>query len=109
MKAFYSDRPCVFDCSHRWDPDLREWIRQPGSEVEQAKREEESRKKDEEEESRKEGGEEEKARKEEEEKQQKQEGSKVKRRVQVEETRRGIELEKETSGQAHLRRRRQNQ
>lgn len=106
MKAFHSDRPCVFDCSHRWDPDLREWIRQPGSEVEEAKREEEGRKQDE---SRKEDGEEEKARKEEEEKQQKEEGSKVKRRVQVEETRRGIELEKETSGQAHLRRRRQNQ
>lgn len=78
-----------FDGSHRWEPDLKEWIMKPEYETEHAKNEREARKMDEE--------------AEEAEKQEEESGETVKTHVPVDETRPRIELEKETSGLAHRR------
>ena len=75
---------------------MKEWVRKPEYEIELAKKELEARKKEDEDKD--------KARKEEEAKQKEQGGKTVKRQVPIKESRRWIELEKETSGLAHLRR-----
>lgn len=76
---------------------MKEWIRKPEYEIELAKKELEARKIEDEDKD--------KARKEEEEEKQMEQGGKtVKRQVPIEEARRWIEIDKETSGLAHLRR-----
>ena len=96
--------PLLITYSHRWNPDVKEWIKKTDEEMAKEKEEKEAKQKAEKEE--KERVEAEKKKQEEEGKkeEEKDEGKKDKRSLPEE--KRYVELEKETSGLAHLRRKR---
>ena len=97
--------PLLITYSHRWNPDVKEWIKKTDEEMAKEKEEKEAKQKAEKEE--KERVEAEKKKQEEEgkkEEEEKDEGKKDKRSLPEE--KRYVELEKETSGLAHLRRKR---
>ena len=100
-----SANPLLITDSHRWNPDVKEWIKKTDEEMAKEKEEKEAKQKAEKEE--KTRIEAEKKKQEEEgkkEEETKDEGKKDKRSLPEE--KRYVELEMETSGLAHLRRKR---
>ena len=99
--------------SHRWDPNVKEWVKKSDEEIAKEKEEKEAKKKAEKEEKERVEAEKKKQKEgegqEEKKEDPKDEGKKAKKRTLPEEEgveKRYVELEKETSGLAHLRRKR---